>query len=66
MVILRKVEKSSFWSEAFEFLRILDVKNENSPNVEAQLLIMVACVVHIFDMLTYSRKEEGSTSHPAR
>ena len=27
------------------------------------MLIMVAHVVHIFDMLTYSRKDEGSTSH---
>ena len=63
---MSNIEKYNFWPDIFEFLWILDDKNENLHNAKAQLVIMVACVVHIFDMLTYSRKEEGSTSHPAR
>ena len=41
-------------------------KIENLHKHEAELMILVLCLVQIFNMLTYYRKDEGSTSHPAR
>ena len=55
----KKSKNRIFGGRFSNFYEFWMTKHENSPNVEAQWLTMVAYVVHIFDMLTYSEKRKA-------